>query len=102
MATLHGARALGLEDEVGSIEAGKRGDLTVVDMSGLHAGPSAEDVLAPLVHAARGSDVAHVFIDGKPVLKDGVLTTLDAPAVLSSARGHVDRILRRRQRARGS
>lgn len=100
MATLHGARALGLEDEVGSIEAGKRGDLTVVDVSGLHAGPSAGDVLAALVHTARGSDVQHVFIDGRPVLKDGALTTLDAPAVLASAKGHVERILRRRPRAR--
>ncbi|MFP2909789.1 5'-deoxyadenosine deaminase [Pyxidicoccus sp. 3LFB2] len=101
MATLHGARALGLEDEVGSLEPGKRADITVVDVSGLHAGPSAEDVLAPLVHSARGSDVAHVFIDGQHVLRDGVLTTLDAPAVLASANAHVERILRRRKRARG-
>ncbi|WP_164010100.1 5'-deoxyadenosine deaminase [Pyxidicoccus trucidator] len=102
MATLHGARALGLEDEVGSLEPGKRADLTVVDVSGLHAAPAAEDVLAPLVHSARASDVTHVFIDGKPVLRDGVLTTLDAPAVLASASANVERILRRRRkRARG-
>jgi hypothetical protein len=43
----------------------------------------------------------HVFIDGKPVLKDGVLTTLDAQSVLSTANAHVERILRRRKRARG-
>nr|WP_256434477.1 MULTISPECIES: 5'-deoxyadenosine deaminase [unclassified Myxococcus] len=102
MATLNGARALGLEDEVGSLEQGKRADITVVDVSGLHCGPSAEDILAPLVHSARGSDVTHVFIDGKPVLKDGVLTTLDASSVMASAKSNVERILRRRQRARGS
>ena len=101
MATLHGARALGLEAEVGSIEAGKRADLTVVDVSGLHAGPTPEDVLSSLVHSGRSSDVSHVFIDGRPVLKDGVLTTLDAQAVLASANAHVERILRRRKRARG-
>ncbi|MCP3058089.1 5'-deoxyadenosine deaminase [Myxococcus sp. K38C18041901] len=102
MATLHGARALGLEDEVGSLESGKRADITVVDLSGLHAGPTPEDVLVPLVHSARSSDVTHVFIDGRPVLKDGVLTTLDAASVLSSANSHVERILKRRkQRARG-
>lgn len=101
MATLHGARALGLEDEVGSIEAGKRADLTVVDVSGLHAGPTPEDVLSSLVHSGRSSDVSHVFIDGRQVLRDGVLTTLDAPAVLASANAHVERILRRRKRARG-
>nr|WP_274621997.1 5'-deoxyadenosine deaminase [Myxococcus fulvus] len=102
MATLHGARALGLEDEVGSLESGKRADITVVDLSGLHAGPTPEDVLVPLVHSARSSDVTHVFIDGRPVLKDGVLTTLDAASVLSSAKSNVERILKRKkQRARG-
>jgi cytosine/adenosine deaminase-related metal-dependent hydrolase len=102
MATLHGARALGLEDEVGSLESGKRADITVVDLGGLHAGPTPEDVLVPLVHSARSSDVTHVFIDGRPVLKDGVLTTLDAASVLSSAKSNVERILKRKkQRARG-
>jgi cytosine/adenosine deaminase-related metal-dependent hydrolase len=100
MATLHGARALGLEDEVGSIEPGKRADLTVVDVSGPHTGPTPDSVLSSLVHAARGSDVAHVFIDGRPVLRDGVLTTLDAASVLASANAHVERILRPRRRAR--
>ncbi|NVI97715.1 5'-deoxyadenosine deaminase [Myxococcus sp. AM009] len=98
MATLHGARALGLEDEVGSLEPGKRADITVVDVSGLHAGPTPEDVLVPLVHSARGSDVAHVFIDGQPVLRDGVLTTLDASSVLANANAQVARILKRRQK----
>ncbi|QSQ13594.1 5'-deoxyadenosine deaminase [Myxococcus landrumensis] len=101
MATLHGARALGLEDEVGSLEVGKRADITVVDVSGLHAGPTAEDPLSPLVHSARASDVTHVFIDGQAVLKDGVLTTLDAASVMANAKSNVDRILGRRQRARG-
>ncbi|AGC47568.1 N-ethylammeline chlorohydrolase [Myxococcus stipitatus DSM 14675] len=101
MATLHGARALGLEDEVGSLEVGKRADITVVDVSGLHAGPTAEDPLSPLVHSARASDVTHVFIDGQAVLKDGVLTTLDAASVMANAKSHVERILGLRQRARG-
>lgn len=101
MATLHGARALGLEDEVGSLEVGKRADVTVVDVSGLHAGPTAEDVLSPLVHSARASDVTHVIIDGQTVLRDGVLTTLDAAAVMANAKSNVERILSRRQRARG-
>nr|WP_225937562.1 5'-deoxyadenosine deaminase [Myxococcus sp. RHSTA-1-4] len=100
MATLNGARALGLEDEVGSIEPGKRADLTVVDVSGLHSSPMPGDVLSSLVYSARGSDVAHVFIDGKPVLKDGVLTTLDAASVMASANAHVERILRPGKRLR--
>ncbi|MBU8899311.1 5'-deoxyadenosine deaminase [Corallococcus sp. H22C18031201] len=86
MATLHGARALGLEDEVGSLEPGKRADITVVDLSGLHTAPEPESVLSSIVYASRASDVSHVVIDGKLVLKDGVLTTLDAPAVIANAR----------------
>jgi len=102
MATLNGARALGLEDQVGSLEVGKRADITVVDVSDLHAGPTPEDVLAPLVYSGRATDVTHVFIDGRPVLKDGVLTTLDRSAVVSNANAQVERILQRRKRARGS
>nr|WP_281404546.1 5'-deoxyadenosine deaminase [Pyxidicoccus fallax] len=100
MATVNGARALGLEDEVGSLEPGKRADITVVDTSGLHASPAPDSVLSSLVYSARGSDVTHVFIDGKPMLKDGVLTTLDAGTVTANANAHVERILRPRKRAR--
>ncbi|MCP3103260.1 5'-deoxyadenosine deaminase [Myxococcus sp. K15C18031901] len=102
MATLHGARALGLEDQVGSLEPGKRADITVVDLSDLHAAPTPEDVLAPLVYSGRATDVTHVFIDGRPVLKDGVLTTLDRASVVANANANVERILQRRKRARSS
>jgi 5-methylthioadenosine/S-adenosylhomocysteine deaminase len=96
MATLGGARALGLEAELGSLEVGKRADVTVVDLSGLHTLPSdAEDVLSPLVYAARASDVVHVVIDGRLVLKDRALLTLDASAVAASARHHSARLTAR-------
>jgi len=96
MATLGGARALGLESELGSLEAGKRADLTVVDLSGLHVTPSSpEDVLGPLVYAARASDVVHVLIDGRLVLKDRVLLTLDEASVATSARQHAERLTAR-------
>ncbi|MDY7228546.1 5'-deoxyadenosine deaminase [Hyalangium rubrum] len=95
MATLEGARALGLEQEVGSLEVGKRADVTVVDLRGLHATPSPENVLGTLVHAARATDVTHVLIDGRPVLKDRQLLTLDAHEVAESARKHSARIVER-------
>jgi cytosine/adenosine deaminase-related metal-dependent hydrolase len=99
MATLGGARALGLEAEVGSLEEGKRADVTVVDLSGLHTTPSdPEDVLGPLVYAARSSDVVHVLIDGRLVLEDRVLRTLDEPSVVANARTHATRVV---ARARG-
>lgn len=96
MATLGGARALGLEAELGSLEEGKRADVTVVDLSGLHSTPAdPRDVLSPLVYAARSTDVVHVLIDGRLVLKDRALLTFDEAAVASSARKHSERIVSR-------
>ncbi|MBF5044315.1 5'-deoxyadenosine deaminase [Aggregicoccus sp. 17bor-14] len=99
MATLGGARALGLEDEVGSLEVGKRADVTVVDLRALHATPAPDerpqDVLGPLVYAARASDVVHVLIDGRPVLMDRQLRTLDADDVAERARTHARRLAER-------
>ncbi|XXF76561.1 5'-deoxyadenosine deaminase [Myxococcaceae bacterium GXIMD 01537] len=99
MATLEGARALGLEKEIGSLEVGKRADISVVDLRGAHASPSApEDVLSPLVYAGRATDVVHVLIDGKPVMRDRQLLTLDAPAVVEAARRQSERVAKRAQR----
>jgi cytosine/adenosine deaminase-related metal-dependent hydrolase len=95
MATLEGARALGLEKEVGSLEEGKRGDVTVVDVRGLHTLPTPESVLGVLVHAARSTDVSHVAIDGRLVLKDRQLLTLDARDVAERAQKHAARIVDR-------
>jgi cytosine/adenosine deaminase-related metal-dependent hydrolase len=95
MATLEGARALGLEKEVGSLEEGKRGDVTVVDIRGLHALPTPESVLGVLVHAARSTDVSHVAIDGQLVMKDRQLLTMDAREVAERAQKHAARIVER-------
>ncbi len=96
MATLEGARALGLEDELGSLEEGKRADITVVDLRGVHSSPSApEDVLSPLVYAGRATDVVHVLIEGKPVMKDRQLLTMDGPAVVANARKQAERVAKR-------
>ncbi|HKD41611.1 MAG TPA: 5'-deoxyadenosine deaminase [Myxococcaceae bacterium] len=91
MATLGGAKALGLEEEIGSIEPGKRADLTVVDLSAVHTGPEG-DLLGRLVHSARSSDVVHVIIDGKMVMRDRQLLTLDESAVVAAARDHAHRL----------
>jgi 5-methylthioadenosine/S-adenosylhomocysteine deaminase len=95
MATLEGARALGLEKEVGSLEEGKRADVTVVDVRGLHMVPTPANVLGVLVYAARSTDVSHVVIDGELVLKDRQLLTLDAGQVAENARRHAARIVER-------
>src|SRR5918911_3891375 len=84
MATRGGARALGLEGEIGSIEAGKRADLTVVDLERLHTTPRPE-VVSTIVYAAEAADVRDVLIDGRVVLRDGQLTTLDEREVMAEA-----------------
>lgn len=76
LATINGAKALGLESEIGSIEVGKRADLTIIDLSGLHMTPH-PDIRSAIVFAADRSDVKTVIIDGKIVMRDGRLITLD-------------------------
>jgi cytosine/adenosine deaminase-related metal-dependent hydrolase len=75
LATLGGARALGLEQEIGSIEVGKKADLTVLDLSGPHVQPESADLVSRIVYSAQASDVRHVIVDGKVVVKDGGLRT---------------------------
>lgn len=80
MATLHGARALGLEDRIGSLEPGKRADLVCFDARA----PEWRPLLNPvnnLVYAATGASVHTVLIDGRVVLDAGRLTTLDEGAL---------------------
>jgi 5-methylthioadenosine/S-adenosylhomocysteine deaminase len=82
IATLGGARALGLADQIGSIEVGKRADLLVVD-----ARPHLPngDVYTTLVYSCRGADVRTVLVDGRVVVQDGRLLTLDVDAVRQEA-----------------
>jgi len=85
MATINGARALGLADEIGSLEAGKKADFVVLNLDRAGLTPSPNPV-STLVYAARGSDVDTVVIDGQVVVEDGRLLTLDEEAVLVEAR----------------
>ena len=86
MATIDGARALGIDDLVGSIEVGKRADLVLFDRSGSHWWPNHDPHTAP-VFQARPTDVRHVWVDGHRVVDGGRCTTLDAvePALLQEA-----------------
>ena len=91
MATLDGARALGLDAEVGSIEVGKRADLTVVDLERLHQTPR-PDAVSTIVYAAEAADVRTVLIDGRIVLLDGGLQTLREREVIAEARAEFERL----------
>ena len=85
MATLGGAAALGLEAEIGSIEVGKRADLTVLDLSALHAQPDQGDIYSRIVYSACAADVRHVIVDGKIVVQDGVLRTASVAEIRREA-----------------
>lgn len=85
MATINGARALGLGDELGSLKTGKKADLVVLDFRRPHLVP-ATDPLGNLVHTALGRDVEMVFVDGRCVARDGRPTLVDMDAALSDAR----------------
>jgi 5-methylthioadenosine/S-adenosylhomocysteine deaminase len=80
MATWGGAGALGVQDEIGSLEVGKRADIAVVDIDTLHAAPH-PDPLSALVYAATAADVRDVVIDGRILLRRRALTTLDAARI---------------------
>ena len=84
MATIRGARALGLDRMIGSLEAGKRADMIVVRIDRPHAVPL-YGAVSQLVYASKGSDVRDVMVNGKPLVKDGQALTLDAKQIMAKA-----------------
>lgn len=92
LATLGGARAMGLEAEIGSIEPGKRADLTVLEFARPHSAPAGDDVYGQIVHSGRAEDVRDVVIDGRLVMRDRELLTLDEPEVVARAHQHSARL----------
>jgi 5-methylthioadenosine/S-adenosylhomocysteine deaminase len=93
MATIEGAQAIGLHESIGSLEVGKRADLITVDFRQPHLTP-AFDLEAALVYIARGSDVRDVLVDGRLVMRDRVLLTVDEGALLREARAAALRCVR--------
>ncbi|MBO0726048.1 MAG: amidohydrolase [Blastocatellia bacterium] len=85
MATIGGARALHMEREIGSLESGKRADLIVVDLSALHLTPM-YNVISHLVYAAKASDVTDTIVNGRLLMRNRRLLTLDEEAVKAAAR----------------
>jgi 5-methylthioadenosine/S-adenosylhomocysteine deaminase len=84
MATIGSARALGMENELGSLEPGKRADLVVVGLDAARLHPL-YDPVSHLVYAAKGSDVRHVVVEGRIVVRDRKVLTLDEVKVLAEA-----------------
>jgi 5-methylthioadenosine/S-adenosylhomocysteine deaminase len=85
MATIHGAKVLGLEDMTGSLEVGKKADVIVVDTRKPHLTPMYNPT-SHLVYAATGNDVRHSIINGNVVMEDRKLLTLDLAEIIAHAR----------------
>ena len=85
MATIEGAKALGLEDITGSIEVGKKADIIIVDTNKPHLTPM-YNPYSHIVYAARGNDVSHSIINGQLVMEDRKLLALDLDDILARAR----------------
>ena len=84
MATLNGAKALGLGDRIGSLVKGKMADITAVDFSAPELSPC-YDPVSHLVYSAGREHVSHVWVDGKILVKEGRLTTLNEQEILAKA-----------------
>jgi len=97
MATIKGARVLGLEEEIGSVEPGKQADLILLDLDKPHFTPL-YNLCSHLAYAARGSDVTTSVIAGKVIMKDRRLLTIDLPAAMEEVRRIGARILADRAR----
>jgi 5-methylthioadenosine/S-adenosylhomocysteine deaminase len=94
MATIGGARAVGLEKEIGSIEVGKKADLVVVDYNNAFMTPIHHPVSA-MVYSALGNEVTTVLIDGRIVMRDGVVATVEEAAVRAEAQRCADALTKR-------
>ncbi len=81
LATIDGARALGMEQEIGSIETGKKADLVFIKRNQVHSIPD-ENIYAKLIFSAQASDVWHVMVNGRWVMRERQLLTIDEKELL--------------------
>jgi 5-methylthioadenosine/S-adenosylhomocysteine deaminase len=93
MATIGGARALHMEGDIGSLEEGKRADIVVVDLDALHQTPR-YSIYSHLVYATKAADVRTVVIEGRVVMRDRRLLTLDETLIKQKARALRERVTR--------
>ena len=94
MATIGGAKAVGLEKEIGSLEIGKRADLAILNLQNFHTFPSYDvDPISRIVYSATRADVETTIVDGKIVMENRIMKTVDRPVVLKEADKSIKRLL---------
>jgi 5-methylthioadenosine/S-adenosylhomocysteine deaminase len=94
MATINGARALGLDEEIGSLEPGKSADLVALDLRDSHTQPVYHPI-SQLVYAASQQQVREVWVRGRQLIRDGLPTGLDEARILGAAQTWGERLGRR-------
>ena len=96
MATIDGARAIGLADSIGSIEPGKRADLITVDLRAPSLAPiythPMRNIVPNLVYSARGDEVDTVIVDGRTLVSGGRVMTADVPSIVAEAQQYAGQI----------
>jgi 5-methylthioadenosine/S-adenosylhomocysteine deaminase len=92
LATIDGAHALGLDSEIGSLEVGKRADVAVVRLERLHTTP-VKDVVSALVYSTEADDVDTVIIDGRIVMRDRELLTIDEGETIANAKSEAEKLI---------
>jgi len=93
MATIGGARVLGMEAKIGTLERGKRADVVVIDLQQAKVQP-VYSVASAIVYAASGSSVVTTIVDGKVLMKDRKLLTVNEAEVLQKAKQYRDHVLK--------
>ncbi|MEM1504759.1 5'-deoxyadenosine deaminase [Domibacillus sp. 8LH] len=96
IATIGGARAVGMGHEIGSIEAGKRADLVMLNLNHFHTFPSYDiDPISRIVYSATRADVETTIVDGQIVMENGMMKTIDKTTVLREADASIKRLLKK-------
>jgi 5-methylthioadenosine/S-adenosylhomocysteine deaminase len=99
MATIEGARAIGLGEEIGSLDPGKQADMILVDLKSPNLSPviaePVRNIVPNLVYAASGHEVKLVMVAGRILVRDGQVLTADEKAILEEAQGQADEISRK-------
>lgn len=95
LATLDGARALGIDDETGSLEIGKSADVVVIDLDSDPGTNPGGSVYSRIVYGAHRANVRHVFAGGKPVVTNGELTGLDVAEIIADSKTALKRVVAR-------
>ena len=93
MATIDGAKAMGLDSEIGTVEPGKKADLSVVRLDRLHSTP-ASDVVSALLYSAEADDVDAVIIDGELVMRDRKLLTINEAETMTTANVEAEKLMK--------